>query len=172
MRIVTQGIVVLFLVTISILVSAYLLGIRLNTTDSIPRGIYRITPLLSLKNNYVIFCPDNRSSFTEAMKRGYINHGLCPSGSGYLMKKVVAVKGDIVTSNDRGVFVNGQLQAYSKPLKFDGYKRPMKQWKIESYHLRSNEILTMTDQDMWSFDARYYGTVSLSQIKATIKKVI
>lgn len=54
------------------------------------------------------------------LERNYINPGLCDDGYAYLMKKVVAVKGDVVSVTDEGVFVNGQFVPYSKPKLYDG----------------------------------------------------
>ena len=59
------------------------LGLRLNTTDSVPKGLYQLSNASKLKNNYVLFCPDDRAIFSEAIDRGYINKGFCKSGAGY-----------------------------------------------------------------------------------------
>ena len=45
----------------------YFLGYRLNTTDSIPKGIYRLVKTDIEKNNYVMFCPDSRSAFNSTL---------------------------------------------------------------------------------------------------------
>jgi type IV secretory pathway protease TraF len=48
------------------------MGFRINLTESIPVGLYRITGTEPLKNAYVIFCPDDIKSFRLARDRGYI----------------------------------------------------------------------------------------------------
>lgn len=147
------------------------LGFRINTTDSIPIGIYRMTADKNLKNAYVIFCPDNRPVFQQALARGYINSGLCPDGYGYLMKKVVATTGDKLTVNNQGVFVNDRLTPYSKPQLKDGLNRSLTQWQVQNYQLKQNEIMTMTSQSQWSFDGRYYGPIKSGQIKGMLTPI-
>lgn len=98
------------------------MGFRINITESIPIGLYRITSVNNLKNTFVIFCPDGRSAFKQGLERGYINP-LCPGGYGYLMKKIVAIKGDVVSVTGEGVFVNGQFVPYSKPKLQNGMGR-------------------------------------------------
>jgi conjugative transfer signal peptidase TraF len=147
------------------------LGFRINTTDSIPIGIYRMTADKNLKNAYVIFCPDDRPVFQKALKRGYINNGLCPDGYGYLMKKVVATTGDKLTVNNQGVFVNDKFIPYSKPQLKDAFSRSLPQWHIQNYQLNQNEVMTMTDQSQWSFDGRYYGPIKSGQIKGMLTPI-
>lgn len=147
------------------------LGYRLNPSDSIPIGLYKISNSSSFKNKYIIFCPDNRDEFSQAVDRGYIDNGFCQSGFGYMMKKVVAIAGDVISVTDKGVIVNNKLQPYSTPLKKDGANRALNQWRINDYQLKNNELLTMTDQDRWSFDGRYYGLVKANQIKGVITPI-
>lgn len=125
----------------------------------------------NLKNAYVIFCPDNRPVFQQALVRGYINNGLCPDGYGYLMKKVVATAGDKLMVNSQGVFVNDQLIPYSQPQLKDGLNRALPQWQVQNYQLNQNEVMTMTNQSQWSFDGRYYGPIKSGQIKGMLTPV-
>lgn len=157
------AVILMSLISIALLLIA--MGFRINTTNSIPVGLYRITSIKNLKNAFVLFCPDDRPAFRQALERHYISPGLCPDGYGYLMKKVVAVAGDIVAVNADGVFVNEHVVPYSKPKLKDGMNRALPQLRVSNYRLKKNEIMTMTSQSEWSFDGRYYGVVHLSQIK-------
>ncbi|HHT9914899.1 TPA: conjugative transfer signal peptidase TraF [Legionella pneumophila] len=145
------------------------IGFRINLTDSIPVGLYRITHEGHLKNAFVIFCPDDREAFRLGLNRGYIDHGLYCGGYGYLMKKVVAMRGDIISVTDAGVFVNQDHIPFSKPKLKDGLNRLLPQWQVSNYQLKEDELLTMTSQSEWSFDGRYYGLVHLSQIKGMLR---
>ncbi|HAT9660781.1 TPA: conjugative transfer signal peptidase TraF [Legionella pneumophila] len=147
------------------------MGFRINLTESIPVGLYRITGTEPLKNAYVIFCPDDRQSFRLAKNRGYIDHGLYCNGYGYLMKKVVAVSSDILSVTNEGVYVNQMLIPYSKPKLQDGMNRTLPQWQVMNYQLQEDEIMTMTSQSEWSFDGRYYGLVQTRQIKGMITPI-
>tara|TARA_R110002126_G_scaffold11644_2_gene51843 strand:- start:391 stop:945 length:555 start_codon:yes stop_codon:yes gene_type:complete len=150
------------------------MGFRINLTDSIPVGLYRIKVIKrveNIKQTYVIFCPDDKPVFQQARDRGYIDHGLCPGGYGYLMKKVVATPGDKVSVTGAGVFVNQTLIPFSIPKARDGVNRTLPQWHALNYQLKDDEFITMTNQSVWSFDSRYYGLVRLSQIKGVITPV-
>jgi conjugative transfer signal peptidase TraF len=119
------------------------MGFRVNLTESIPIGLYRITSVETIKNAYVIFCPDERHSFKLAKDRGYIDYGLNRGGYGYLMKKVVAISGDILSVTPEGVFVNQTLLPFSKPKLKDGMNRTLPQWRTLDYQLKENEVMTM-----------------------------
>lgn len=147
------------------------IGYRINLTESIPIGLYRITSAAPIKNAFVIFCPDDRKSFRLARDRGYIDPALYCDGYGYLMKKVVAVSGDTLSVTNTGVFVNNTLIPYSKPKLQDGMNRALPQWQVINYQLQKNEIMTMTSQSEWSFDGRYYGLVHTRQIKGVITPI-
>lgn len=147
------------------------MGLRINLTESIPIGLYRITSVAPIKNAYVIFCPDDRESFRLARNRGYIDHGLYCNGYGYLMKKVVAVSGDTLSLTNEGVFVNHMLIPYSKPKLQDGMNRALPQLQITNYQLQKNEVMTMTSQSEWSFDGRYYGLVHTRKIKGMLTPI-
>lgn len=147
------------------------LGFRINVTESIPIGLYRITNTVPMKNAYVIFCPDDREPFKLARDRGYIDYGLYCNRYGYLMKKVVAVSGDTLSVTNEGVYVNQMLIPYSKPKLQDGMRRALPQWQVMNYQLQEDEIMTMTSQSEWSFDGRYYGLVHTRQIKGMITPI-
>lgn len=144
------------------------MGFRVNLTESIPRGLYRITYGDNIKNAYVIFCPEDRAPFRLALNRGYIDHGLHCGGYGYLMKKVVAVSGDILAVTPEGVFVNQTLTPYSQPKLQDGMNHVLPQWRVVNYRIQEDEVMTMTSQSEWSFDGRYYGLVHTRQIKGLL----
>lgn len=146
----------------------HLLGYRINLTESIPVGLYRISVMELKKNALVIFCPEDRWSFRLAKNRGYLGYGFCKKGYGYLMKQVVATSGDLLSVTDKGVYVNRILLPYSKPRVKDGLNRTLPRLRIMNYKLQINEIMTMTNQSDWSFDGRYYGLVHTSQIKGMI----
>src|SRR5580704_13179213 len=73
-------------------------GIRINTSTSLPLGLYKETTELSAP--LIEFCPQEPyGSF--AAGRGYRSPGSCPDGAAPLMKPVVAKAGDTVDVSDR-----------------------------------------------------------------------
>ena len=148
----------------------YVAGIRVNTTPSIPLGVYQLTNEPLVTGSYVLFCPPPVAVFAMAKARGYLGAGFCPGGYGQLMKRLVAAKNDQVTINAEGVAVNGQRLPLSKPIKLDGGSRPLPHY-ANSWVLVSNEVLVMSDSNSGSFDGRYFGSIQRSQIESVIRPV-
>ena len=148
----------------------YAAGLRVNTTPSIPLGVYRLTDEPLIKGAYVLFCPPPVAVFVMAKERGYVGAGFCPGGYGQLMKRLVAAKNDRVTITAEGVAVNGQRLPLSKLIKVDGGGRPLPHY-AKSWVLGSTEVLVMSDSNSGSFDGRYYGSIQRSQIVGVIRPV-
>lgn len=166
---------VLMLLGVMILLSvaaAWLAGFRMNTTVSIPLGIYRLTDDPLVLGSYVIFCPPDNAVFHDARERGYISAGFCPAGYGYMMKRILAAKDDVVSVSDDGVRVNGDLLSLSVPLPADGDGRPMPKYRVTQQRLRDTELLLMSDITALSFDGRYFGPIDHTQIVGVIKPVM
>ena len=144
---------------------------RINTTKSIPIGLYLTSSAPINKGAYVLLCPPPTRVFDEAMQRGYIGSGLCPGGYGYMMKKVLAAKADAVDVADDGVRVNGELLPLSAPLKADKAGRPLPRYQASSHELGKSEVLLMSDVSRTSFDSRYFGPIHVAQIKSVIEPV-
>ncbi|HIF0302655.1 TPA: conjugative transfer signal peptidase TraF [Legionella pneumophila] len=147
-------------------------GARFNTSRSIPLGLYWITTHPIQKGEYVLFCPPQEPLFQKALTRGYIHSGFCAGGFGYLMKRVVATQGDIVSINPWGVWVNNRFIEHSVPYPIDEQGRPLPKLTLRQYPLKNSELLLMTDQSELSFDARYFGLIKRSQVKAVISPVL
>jgi conjugative transfer signal peptidase TraF len=150
---------------------AYVAGAKVNTTASIPVGLYWASAKPAEKNDYVVFCPPPAPVFDDAKERGYIGAGLCPGGYGYLMKRVSAVKNDKVSVTDEGVRVNERLLPRSARRERDGAGRAMPRYLAATFSLAETEVLLMGDVNSNSFDARYFGPISRSQIRSVIRPV-
>jgi conjugative transfer signal peptidase TraF len=168
----TNGVAIIGIFALAVSVAAYAAGARINTTKSIPIGLYWISNEPVAKGAYVMFCPPQSGVFVEAKERGYIGAGFCPGGFGYMMKRILAAKNDIVAINDEGVRVNGELLPLSVPRKVDTVGRALPQFHVDHYTLGEAELLLMSDVSDISFDGRYFGPVNRSQIKAVIRPVI
>lgn len=165
------GVVSVSLIGAAVCGLGYAAGLRINTTKSIPVGLYKISDKTPEKGDYVIFCPPQREIFSMAQQRGYIGSGFCPGGYGEMMKRILAAKGDEVAFRNDGVHVNGKLLPYSKPFSVDPGGRNLPALR-EVYTLSKSELLLMTDRSPSSFDARYFGAVTASQIISTVIPVL
>lgn len=146
-------------------------GIKINTSKSIPLGIYRSSERPIEKGDFVLFCPPPNPDFDMAKNRGYLAGGLCPGGYGYMMKDVAGISGDIVAVDAEGVRVNGILLPESKPLQADPAGRQLPHFQADSYTLGKSEVLLMSDVCSLSFDGRYFGPINRLQIKTVILPV-
>jgi conjugative transfer signal peptidase TraF len=146
-------------------------GARVNTSKSIPVGLYWTSDKPADKGEYVLFCPPQIDVIDEAKRRGYLTAGFCPGTHGYLMKRIVGVHGDNVKISDDGVTVNGTLLPLSVPLRFDRAGRPLQPFKLTNFFLSNSEVLLMSDVSGTSFDGRYFGPVNRAQIESVIVPV-
>lgn len=147
-------------------------GVRINTTKSIPVGLYWTSSKPIEKGAYVLFCPPQVRMLVEAKERGYIGSGFCPGDYGYMMKRILAAKNDEVSIADEGVRVNGDLLLFSAPIKADKSGRSLTRYQTPRFTLDTSEVLLMSDVSSTSFDARYFGPVNRSLIKTVISPVI
>ncbi|SOD42767.1 conjugation peptidase TraF. Serine peptidase. MEROPS family S26C [Nitrosovibrio sp. Nv4] len=145
----------------------YAAGARINTTRSIPIGLYWIIDAPVTKGAFVIFCPPRLALFDEAKARGYITAGFCPGEYGLMMKQVVATEHDTVVVGENGITINKVLQPSSTPLRMDKAGRVMPRYQSGSFTLQNSELLLLSGSRT-SFDSRYFGPIQLSQIKGVI----
>ncbi len=150
----------------------YAVGARVNTSKSIPLGLYWTSNRPVEKGEYVLFCPPQVGVIAEAKKRGYLSAGFCPGDYGYMMKRILAAKEDSVTISDDGVRVNGELLPFSTPLRQDGAGRALPRFQSARFIVGNSEVLLMSDVSGTSFDGRYFGPVGRSQIKTVIVPVL
>jgi len=153
-------------------VLAHQAGLRVNTTRSIPLGLYVLSNEPIVKGAYVLFCPPERPEFNLAKERGYIGAGFCPGGYGKMMKKVFATHHDVVSVTDEGVVINGTLIPASQPIGADSTGRPLPLFRVSNHVLDSTELLLMSDTNSRSFDARYFGPVHRGHIQSLIYPVL
>lgn len=133
----------------------------INTSPSFPLGVYRKTHEPPRKGDLVLFCPPERTIFQEAMQRGFITAGLCPGGTGTMIKQLAAMSGDHVRISNEGVFVNGVLLQNSLPVAKLSDILSAEQMERT---LDAGEVLLMSEWNPLSFDARYFGSVPETQI--------
>lgn len=138
-----------------------------NTSESFPPGLYRKQRISPHKGDLVLFCPPDRPIFHEAMRRGWIDHGLCPSGTGYMIKRIAAAEGDHVEMSVAGVSVNGTALENSARRIDTGDEIPLPFF----HNLQHSEVLLMSPHPL-SFDGRYFGIVHTGAIRAVLHPVL
>lgn len=146
-------------------------GIYINTSASLPIGLYRIVDDHISRGAYVAFCPPHSDVFEMAVARGYINPGNCPGGYGQLLKRVFAVAGDTVAIDQLGIVVNGKLLPNSAPLGIDALGAALPQYRYTAM-LSESEYLLLSDLNPQSFDARYFGVIDRTQILHVVRPIL
>lgn len=82
-------------VVVTGIVLAGTMGFRINLTPSYPLGLWRIVekPVGYGIGDLIFVCPPDNPVFEMALERGYLPRGLCPSGTGPLIKTIAATGG-------------------------------------------------------------------------------
>ena len=147
--------------------TAAIAGVRINTSCSLPLGIYLRTRALDAR--LIEFCPSEPFA-TESSERGYRTHGTaCPDGSVPLLKPIVAVAGDCVVLSAEGIRVNGRLLPKTAPLFRDAVGRTLHPWPFGVYVVPQGTVWVASTYNRGSYDSRYMGPIRISQIRARLR---
>lgn len=139
------------------------------STNSVPRGIYwRASKSFSV-GDFVEVCPSEQALLQLALDRGYMVEGRCLSGVRPLIKKVVATSGDEVGFLDSGVLVNGRRVPGSTPQRQDSLGRDLERFR--GYQMLGPGDVVLLGTSRLSFDSRYFGPVSREEIVSRMKLV-
>lgn len=152
---------------------AWLGGIRVNTSPSLPIGLWLETaarPLNGLlaRGAIVTFCPSDTPAFRLAKQRGYIGAGWCPHEYQPVFKPVAAVAGDQVLISPVGIDVNGVHIANSTPLRADNAHEPLPIPRYGRYSVPPGSIWLVSSYNSRSFDSRYFGSVEVSNVRSIV----
>ena len=137
-------------------------GIRVNTSASLPIGLYRTTSDCSVR--LIELCPAEPFGSLSA-NRAYRAKGNCPDGAEPLMKPIVAVPGDTVVVTAAGISVNGKLLPNSAPLSFDTRHRALQHWPFGKYRVEPGTVWVISSYNARSYDSRYFGPIPLSLVE-------
>ena len=130
----------------------------INTTPSMPRGIYRIVSKPITHGSIVGACiPD--SFATLAAEREYLGKGRCFGNLRPVMKYVAGVSGDSVVVALEGVVVNNQPIPSTQILITDPLGRVVPN-KIGKHVLKDGEIWLVSNAHKGCLDSRYFGAVT------------
>jgi conjugative transfer signal peptidase TraF len=150
-------------------VAALLVVLRMhvNTSSSLPLGLYREVVAPVTRGSIVVAClPD--SVGVLAKQRGYLGRGKCPAGVVPVGKIVLAVPGDTVTFTASGMTVNGWLAPLTAPQPRDHAGRAIAPYAFGTMVVRCGTIVLYAPHAR-SLDARYYGPIATSNVRALIR---
>ncbi len=149
------------------------LGLRISLTDSAaPAGIYRIVRGVSVKHGELVGACLPASIAQEGIARGYLQQGDCPSGAEPVAKIVGALPGDLVEVQPGWVSVDGEVFADSAVAPRDSMGRPLPHVPWGRRQVAPGEVWLFGFHNVRSWDARYFGPVPLSEVRAALKPVL
>jgi len=142
------------------------LVVRINTTPSMPRGLYILDPLHEpARGDLVSLCAPGAWA-ALARERGYLGEGLCPEGTKPLLKRLVGIPGDVVAMEPEGVLVNDVARPRSAPHGHDRSGRPLPAPQSGGT-IPSGFGLALSEHPD-GFDARYFGWVPLDAMTRVV----
>ncbi|MCY4171571.1 MAG: conjugative transfer signal peptidase TraF [Bacteroidetes bacterium] len=129
-----------------------------NTSTSVPLGLYHMTKVSDLKRGDVIrLClPEALNRF--AIKRGYLRQGVCPGGATRVGKPVIALHGDTVVVTEKAVQINGS-DMLEVPVSMHDRRGRCLANAIGIHILAPDECFLISTHHQLSYDSRYYGPV-------------
>jgi len=131
-----------------------------NHTSSMPRGFYWRTavPLAGPRRGDIVIACAPTAFARFGQTNGFLDVGRC-DGVTSLLKRVIAVAGDRVHLDARGVWVNGVFVPGSRPARISGRKAALPHVAYGDYRLSARDVWLGSAQAK-SFDSRYFGPVS------------
>ena len=152
-------------------------GWRVNLTASEPRGFYWLRPIVRFpipRGTLVVLCPP--LWVTPAAFPFYMT-GDCPGGGRALLKTVAGIPGDRVEASTAGVRINGVLlpdsvarrQSDRYPeIRLPGWRGAIVLGPGRYWVYGSGASPSLAAR---SFDSRYFGSVSASEIRGQVIRV-
>lgn len=137
-------------------------GLRVNVSESMPMGIYRISSAQPKHGDTVSYCLQGEAAVL-ARQRGYVKAGSCLSGVCPLLKTAAGLPGDTIEQSSDGLFINGLLQPQSAVLAVDSQGRGMAGALLPPVVPEGMAVL-LSDHP-GGFDSRYFGLVPLSDLR-------
>lgn len=141
-------------------------ALRVNTTPSLPRGVYLLTDRPLRRGTLVLAClPEPVARHGRA--RGYLAPGRCPGGAVPVLKRIAALPGDVVLVGEGGLAVNGRPLVGTARRRTDSRGRRLLAIASGPYVVGEGEVWLFSRHVPESWDSRYYGPISLGQITST-----
>ncbi len=141
-------------------------GVRLNSTASLPIGLYRVTAAADA--NLVEFCPPEPLARISVVRK-YRTPGNCPDGDSPLLKPIVAKAGDVVVVSKLGLRIDGILLKNTAPRVRDSKGRPLAHYPFGTYRVSAGTVWVASSFNPLSFDSRYFGPISIATVRERLK---
>ena len=141
------------------------LGLHVNLSPSAPRGLYRAIAGAPTRGAWVAACVSAEAA-ALGRARGYLGTGACVGGVQPVIKPVVAVAGDVVELGPEAVIVNGQPLPGSSSAELDSLGLSLSHAVWGRHVVGADEFWLVSTRVPNSWDSRYLGPFSQSQVRA------
>jgi conjugative transfer signal peptidase TraF len=138
-----------------------------------PRGVYLVLAPRTPDRGVIsaVCLPQDLACFGR--QRGYLGgSGPCPCHTKPVVKTVLALAGDLVALDDRGLTVNGAFVPNSAPLARDSAGRGLPRIARGTYRVPASHLWLFGSADRRSWDSRYYGPVPAANVVGSLKPVL
>jgi conjugative transfer signal peptidase TraF len=141
--------------------------LRVNFSASLPWGLYRLDAGAGARpGDLVLACPP--AGFARfAVARHYLLRGSCPGGSRALGKLLLAVAGDRLEVERRGIALAGRPLPGTAALATDGDGRPLPRLAPGARRVGAGEVWLVAAHPR-SLDSRYFGPIGVSQLRGRL----
>ena len=141
----------------------------LNTTASVPRGLWLKLDCIPKKGDFVQVPVESFSSI-EWVPSEYFRKNMWGKSKPFL-KKVAGLHGDLIEQGDNGlILINSVPFPNSTPLSHDRAGRFLRPFPLPVV-LASDEVWLLSDS-LFGFDSRYLGTANLSKCYKAVPLII
>gem|GEM_PF-424747 len=162
---------VLIAVSGAIAFAATAFDLRVNTTVSMPTGLYREVPPQLERGAWVVFClPEEPARLGR--DRDYLRRGSCADGSQELVKEIAAVPGDCVAFSRAGLTVNSHAVPGTAIQAIDRSGRALPHAAFGERRVAPGELWVLGLDHGVSWDSRYFGPVPACQVRAGAMPVL
>jgi conjugative transfer signal peptidase TraF len=147
--------------------------VRVNTTPSLPRGVYLLKgPRASglRPGDLVMACPPPRAA-ALALSRHYLSRGGCPGGTKPLGKLVLAMAGDRLTLTAEAVTLGGCRLPASASRATDTLGRALSHPRAGEYRVTAGEVWVFSPHPR-SFDSRTFGPVAAGAVVGRLRPLL
>jgi conjugative transfer signal peptidase TraF len=167
------GLAGLFTIAVVAASFAFSTVIKLNLTESMPLGLYAVHPKAAISRGaIVIACPPPKAQRIGvangylAPARGLLPESRCAAGSAPLLKYAIALAGDEIEIDRRGLSLNGRRLDSQTAARKDRNGRTLTALPWGNYRLSKDEVWLYSPA-RYSWDSRYFGPASLRDVIGT-----
>jgi conjugative transfer signal peptidase TraF len=150
----------------------HLAPLRINTSPSLPRGLYLLEAVhgVPYRGEIVLVCPPPAAA-AVALERRYLDRGSCPGGTKPLGKLVLACAGDRVELSAAGIVLNRCALGAASSSTTDTRGRRLARYPAGAYSVGAQELWLFSPHRR-SFDSRYFGPVSTRSVIGVLRPLL